>query len=360
MSESQAFQMLSLVSAMCRETGTPLDSLYPGLEGIIMDRQSSISSTCAQCGKGDGGDESSETLKPCDGACKMVSYCSPACQQAHRPVHQKACMKRVTEMQEEEQLFEQITEDTLFKQPPLLEDCPICMLPMPAKGSGSRQQLCCGKVICSGCIHAFKSRITKKEHDVCPFCRAPPPNESKLMKVLTKRMKKGDAESYHLVGCYYQDGKYGLPTDRAKAVELWRKAAKLGCVEAYNNIGNSCMYGMGVERDERKGKLYIQLAAIGGNSVARYNLGQSAECGGKLYNPTPSDVERALALKHWQIAVKCGCSRSLQKIQQWYKWGHVAKQDFETALRSRQEYLSEIRSVQRDEAAAIGDHYKYY
>jgi len=137
------------------------------------------------------------------------------------------------------------------------------------------------------------------------------------MKVLTKRMKKGDAESYHLVGCYYQNGKCGLPIDRVKAVELWRKAAQLGCVEAYNNIGNAFMYGMGVEQDERKARLYIQLAAIGGNSVARYNLGQSAECGGKLYNPTPSDAERALAVKHWQIAVKCGCSKSLQKIQQW-------------------------------------------
>ena len=92
-------------------------------------------------------------------------------------------------------------------------------------------------------------------------------------------MKKGDAESHHLVGCFYHDDKHGLPVDRAKAVELWRKAAKLGYVEAYNNIGNACMYGMGVEKDERKARLYTQLAAIGGNSVARYNLGQSAECG---------------------------------------------------------------------------------
>jgi len=160
MSESQAFQMLSLVSAMCRETGTPLDGLYPGLEGI-MNRESSISSTCAQCGKGEGDESSGETPKACDGACNMVKYCSEACQKAHRPVHKKACMKRVAEMQEEEQLFEQITDEALFRQPPLLEDCPICMLPTPARGSGSRQQLCCGKVICSGCIHAVKESTKK-------------------------------------------------------------------------------------------------------------------------------------------------------------------------------------------------------
>ena len=94
--------------------------------------------------------------------------------------------------------------------------------------------------------------------------------------------------------------------------------------------------------------------------MARYNLGQSAFCGGKLFNPAPSDTERSLALKHWQIAVKCGSSDSLQTIQEWYKQGVATKQDFETALRSRQEYLGEIRSVQRDQAAAVGNHYKYY
>ena len=269
-------------------------------------------------------------------------------------------MKRVAEMQEEEVLFERITEEAIFKQPPLREDCPICMLPMPALVPyGSRNKLCCGKVICSGCIHAVESR-TKKGPALCPFCRSEAPFMSQLVKVLKKRMKKGDADSYRMLGCFYENGKHGLPLDRAKAVELWREAARLGSVEAYNHIGNAYMYGMGVEKDERKAKLYTELAAMGGDSMARYNLGQSAFCGGKLFNPTPSDAQRALALKHWQIAVSCRCSRSLQKIQEWYKLGVATKQDFETALRSRQEYLSEIRSVQRDEAAAIGDHYKYY
>ena len=34
-------------------------------------------------------------------------------------------------------------------------------------------------------------------------------------------------------------------------------------MEAYNHIGNAYMYGMGVEKDERKAKLYTELAAIG-------------------------------------------------------------------------------------------------
>ena len=159
-------------------------------------------------------DESSDMnkLQPCDGACKMVKYCSATCQKRHRRRHIKECMKRVADMQEEEQLFEKITDESLFKQPPLLEDCPICMLPVPAEESGRRNQFCCGKVICSGCEHAFKSRITKEEHDVCPFCRSPPPT----MDIMMKRMEKGDANAattFRMVGCFYQDGQRGFPVD---------------------------------------------------------------------------------------------------------------------------------------------------
>ena len=204
---------------MCSETG----GVPPQLANFMNKHNST--SKCAQCGKGEGDESSGEILKPCDGACKMVKYCSRDCQIAHRPRHKKECMKRVTEMQEEEHLFEKITEEAIFKQPPLLDDCPVCMLPLPALTSGSRHKLCCGKVICSGCIHAVESR-TKKGPALCPFCRSEAPFESQLMKVLTKRMKKGDALSYRWVGCFYENGKHGLPVDRAKAVELWRQAAR--------------------------------------------------------------------------------------------------------------------------------------
>ena len=40
--------------------------------------------------------------------------------------------------------------------------------------------------------------------------------------------------------------------------------------------------------------------------------------------------------------------------------GCAKKDDFETALRYYQAYLDEIKSDQRDEAAAARDVYKYY
>ena len=74
--------------------------------------------TCANCSK--RGEESSGDLKACT-ACKMVKYCNRDCQIAHRPQHKKACKKRAAELNDEQ----------LFKEPPLREDCPICMLTLP-------------------------------------------------------------------------------------------------------------------------------------------------------------------------------------------------------------------------------------
>ena len=71
--------------------------------------------TCANCGKGE--ESESVALKNCV-ACKMVKYCSRDCQKAHRSQHKKECRERAAELHDE----------SLFKQPPLPEDCPICFL----------------------------------------------------------------------------------------------------------------------------------------------------------------------------------------------------------------------------------------
>ena len=64
-----------------------------------------------------------------------------------------------------------LSDKELFKQPPPLEDCPICFLRMPSLWTGTKVMSCCGQVICAGCIYA-NIRIG----DLCPFCRAPSPD----------------------------------------------------------------------------------------------------------------------------------------------------------------------------------------
>ena len=309
-----------------------IDAVTEGINRVGIDSEIH---KCANCGK-----EGSEVSNTCN-KCKSVMYCNAACKKKHRKKHKKACERRVTELHDEK----------LFKQPPPLEDCPICFLRMPSLESGQIYMACCGKVICSGCIHAVQSRATKKEHNICPFCRTPnPTTNEEVIKQFEKRIELNDATAICDMGCKYAEGLLGLPQNRAKALELWHRAAELGDADAYCNLGIAYDNGDGVQRDETKAAYYYELAAIRGDSYARANLGvESLEKG---------DKDRAL--KHWMITVKDGEYRSLQNIKCIYMDGHVTKDDYAKALRSYRAYLDEIKSDQRDEAAAANDRHRYY
>ena len=66
------------------------------------------------------------------------------------------------------------------------------------------------------------------------------------------------------------------------------------------------------------------------------------------------------ALKHFLIAFMGGSKESLEKIQQLYIDGHVTKEDYTKALQVYQEYLGEIKSDQRDKAAAAHERFRYF
>ena len=47
-------------------------------------------------------------------------------------------------------------------------------------------------------------------------------------------------------------------------------------------------------------------------------------------------------------------------IKNMYMEGNATKDDYAKALQVYQEYVNEIKSAQRDEAAAFDEYYKYY
>jgi len=290
---------------------------------------------CANCGKGE---EGSVSLKAC-GACTSIRYCSNDChcQKAHRSQHKKECRKRAAELHEE----------ALFKQPPPRGDCPICFLRVPSLYTGQRYMTCCGKIICSGCIHAGGMA---GDDQLCPFCRAPTPLDEEIIERTRKRMEFNDATAIYNLGSHYAEGRYGLPQDMDNVLELWHRAGELGNAEAYYNIGTAYWYGRGVVRDKKKVVHYYELAAMGGDEMARHNLGNAEVRAG--------NTERAL--KHYMIAVGSGHDASLKTIQKLYSSGCATKADYMKALKAYQSYLEEIKSDDRDKAAAFNDEYKYY
>ena len=290
--------------------------------------------SCANCGK------EGNNLNACN-RCNVVKYCNAACKKKHRSKHKKKCDRRVAEMHDE----------ASFKQPPQLEeDCPICFMRMPSMSTGKHYHSCCGKVICSGCTHAV-AEMDGNVDQLCPFCRTPAAkSDEEVNNLLKKRMKLGDAVAMYSLGCCYANGRYGLQQEMDKALELWHRAGELGYATAYYNIGNANFNGLGVERDMKKATHYYELAAIRGSVNARHNLGNAELRAG--------NIDRAM--KHFMIAVESGSNKSLKMIKQLYSKGYATKDDYANALRAYQAYLKEIKSDDRDKAAAYSDKYKYY
>jgi TPR repeat protein len=185
----------------------------------------------------------------------------------------------------------------------------------------------------------------------CPFCRTPnPTSNDEYNERLQKRVEVGDAEAIFTLGIYYRNGEDGFPQNYDKALELFVRAGELGHADAYCNVGYAYENGNGVELDKKKAKNYYKLAAIMGSVNARGNLGN--------YEQREGNMNRAL--KHYMIAVEGGKDKALKEIQKLYTNGHATKDDYATALRAYQVYLVEIKSTQRDKAAAARANYRYY
>ena len=202
--------------------------------------------------------------------------------------------------------------------------------------------------LCVAGVSMRLSMMTKAMYLVekkCPFCKAPCPTHEEDVERCKKRADAGDPKAMHLLGTFYSFGKYGFPRDYSKALELWHRAVKLGHSMSFYNIGGAYWFGQGVEIDRKKARHYYELAAIKGDIDSRYNLGVSEWRAG--------NIDRAL--KHFMIAVKGGSKESLGIIRNSYSHGHYME-----AVRAYQSYLDNIKSDQRDEAAAASEEFKYY
>ena len=204
---------------------------------------------CAECGE-----EGGVSLKACK-SCMLAKYCNAACQRKHWPTHKADCKIQAAELRDE----------TLFKDPPPKEDCPICFLPMPAHliccvslppatisslpindFAQANEELatepmekyysCCGKSICRGCLHSFfESGNTER----CAFCNSDQSSKTLEERVeeMMKRVGANDATSICMLADSYYHGLNGFQQDQTKAIELYAKSAELGFSKAHNELG---------------------------------------------------------------------------------------------------------------------------
>eukprot|EP00956_Cyclotella_meneghiniana_P002442 scaffold2759_cov57-Cyclotella_meneghiniana.AAC.4 len=100
----------------------------------------------------------------------------------------------------------------------------------------------------------------------------------------------------------------------------------------------------------KKAEYYWELAAMKGDIFSRFNLGMNEQKAGNMDR----------AKRHYMIAVKCGEIDALANLQHLYFSGYVTGEEYSDAERLYKEYVDEIKSDQRDVAAAAYGENVYY
>ena len=170
----------------------------------------------------------------------------------------------------------------------------------------------------------------------CPYCREPLTiTDEEIDQHLMKRVKANDPAALFQMGQKCDD-----EGDREGAFQYWAKAAKLGDMDAHDNLAIMYSKGEGVEKDQKKELYHLEEAAIGGHPKARYNLG--------VYERDNRRFVRAV--KHWIIAANLGNDESMKTLREDYARGNITKEVYAATLRSYQDAVVGMKSVQRKEA----------
>jgi hypothetical protein len=316
---------------------------------------------CASCGK----DSEPFDLQMCT-ACRGTWYCNRSCQSVHRKAHRKICNQNkntlgmvVSHIEKcgildstSDATIDDDDDDLFHFTPPVLEDCPLCLVPLPPNREAINSTSCCGIIICYGCFYEHirvtsETNIEREDNGLphldqsCPFCRAPAPSLENMNANIKKRMERNDSQAIMKASQDYLHGTWGHPKDLRKAFELIQRAAELGDSDAYGNLAPFYGDGLFVPKDATKEQYYNELAAKAGNTTARFNLGIN-----EFQNQNNS-----LANKHWLISAAGGDTPSLENIARSYQMGDVSKEEYKMAVLSYRKLYKDSWSQAREEHA---------
>jgi len=192
---------------------------------------------------------------------------------------------------------------------------------------------CCGKSVCKGCAHSFAQ---SGNDDKCPFCNSDRADKTAEEEVadMMKRAEANDAASIFLLANSYHNGIVGLQQDHVKAMELYIRAAELGCSKAYSHLGTIYDEGGCLKKD----KFHFEAAAMAGDEGARINLGTMEAQSGNM--------ERAV--KHWMISASAGQCGAMNNLLIAFNIGHVSRDAIDSTLTAYNNSCVEMRSESRD------------
>ena len=145
-----------------------------------------------------------------------------------------------------------------------------------------------------------------------------------------KRKNEAKAAEYNEKGYAFATGK-GKKINYAKALKWFKKAAKLGDLNAMNNIGATYERNIGVKQDYQKAMEWYLKAAGRENACAMSNIGNLYEQGLGVA------VDYAAARKWYEKASRRGETYATVKLGYLYEDGRGVKKDYAKALALYQE-----------------------
>ena len=244
---------------------------------------------------------------------------------------------------------DQVLDPELWKPHPPTEDCPVCFVPLPLSENKSTSWVCCGKLICNGCaaenmraervINAkrAKKKLPPLDH-ACPFCRSTLKTTKSQFEEL---IRKGDGRTAYNLAFKYRNGdaRSNIPKDEAKALELIHHAADdLGFPVAMKELGRMYSFGGdGVEKDDKRGRKYLEDAVKKGNVGSRCLLACFEDDNGNI----------KLAIRHWKLAAEAGHSFATEKLWAFFYKGALEKAELEEMLRAHKEACDSMNSEER-------------
>jgi TPR repeat protein len=175
----------------------------------------------------------------------------------------------------------------------------------------------------------------------CAFCREPTPESEKdFLAQLVKRVELNDPTALLNMALHYGDGKFGLPVDHAKCIDLLRQSVGLGYPDAQYQLGTYHQFGdMGLERNEEEALKYWRKAAEGGEVYSRHYLGCAEYENG-------DDVA---AMRHWRLSASGGFILPMKCLIASFEDGLLYHGDLAETLHAMYVARTEMRSDDRSQ-----------
>jgi TPR repeat protein len=143
--------------------------------------------------------------------------------------------------------------------------CPICLEEWDVNAPDVFRSCCC-RTVCRSCHGKIET--------ACPLCRVPCPKSSaEALARLRRHVENEVSEAITHLGYAYRHGHFGLVRSDKKAVKIWKRAVKLGNVDAMVKLGYAYDHGIGVKLDKKKAERLFRMAADRGDAHAQCNLG---------------------------------------------------------------------------------------